>query len=251
MGSSKSPRFEPSLFRTADEQFQYAQNALGPAFGRALSLQQQYGPGLLAAARAGAPERSAFALGEFEAAQRGELAPGQATAFQQALRSADTARLGALGARQPAGAFQEALGTADLVRQRALQALGLLPTTSGTEIFGLSAPSLGTALELERQRGANLQAMLNARAQAKNAQRQFNTQMGVAGIGVLAAPFTGGASLGLTYGALGGAGGFTPPSISFPGGGQSASSGVQSVDYGGYPATPGQDMLRQYGFGSF
>lgn len=213
MGSAKKPRFEQSLFRTADEQFQYAQNSLGPAFGRALELQQKYGPGLLSQVRAGAPEQTAFALSELESAEQGQLAPGQQRAYMEAFRGAETSRLGALGARQPQGAFSEALGTAELLRNRQLQALGMLRTTEGTEFFERSVPDLNTALTLEQQRGANLQAMLNARAQAKSAASQRNFQMLTAGAALAAAPFTGGATLPLAFGAIGGAGGFQVPSM--------------------------------------
>ncbi len=256
MGSSAKPRFAPELFRTADEIFGQAQGALGPAFQRAIELQQRYGIPLAeaytATARAAAPERTAFALDELSAAQEGRLAPGQERAFQQAFRGAVTARGGSLAGLQPGAAFDEALGTAELLRGRQLQALSLLPEGQAADLFSRSAPDIGTAISLEQQRGANIHAALNARGQAKSAGLQRNLQLGIAGGALALAPFTGGATLPLAFGALGGSGGFGIPQspLGFGGGGfaftnpfggpaGNAFGGVGASPYGPAQAIPG------------
>jgi len=244
--SRSRPRFAQEQFRTADQLFSDAQGALGPAFGRALDLEQQYGPRLLSLLRAGAPEQTSFALEEFEAAQRGELAGGQQRAFEQALRSGDTARLGALGARQPQQAFNEALGIGELVRNRALQALSMLRTSSGQEFFQRSAPDLATAIGIEQQRGANLQAMLNAKAQAKAAREQFNTQLAIGGLSAAAGGFGGfpGIASGFGGALAGGAMGFGVP-FNFP-----SQGGFPGLNFN-FGSTGTQDNSGSGGSGSY
>lgn len=211
---SRRPRVSPLVTRSFEELIRDVQPGLRQGTQFALEQQQAQGVPLtqafLASARAGAPEQTSLALSRLRDLEAGGLPAAEAREFEEAFRSRATAQLGTLGAQQPRQVFEEALERARLLRELQERNLGLLPTVGPADIFSRLSPTLDTALSVEQQRGANVQALLNARAQARNAARTAQFK----GITTL---------LGASAGAIGGA--FAPAAFGATSGGAGALMG--------------------------
>lgn len=184
MASIKNPLRKREMYFAAENERTFAElvrdaiPGVDAGVAAGIRANQQYGPDMLAAVRAAAPERTKFYTQQFEAAMRGEAPAGFQRAFTEQFRSADVARLGVLGARQPLRTLEESLNYGQLVHGFGVEAVEGLPTYDPTFLMNKYIPDIGMGVSAEQQRGANIQAKLNARRQASFALSERKMKMG-------------------------------------------------------------------------